>query len=681
MQPSDYPIRRDILKQLWHTFMKTGQVEAIQGTMPDPTIVRSWQRCAPRSDPRQRPRPASLQASSFQAVLKTHVEVMSLARPFLEDIYQFMEGSYCAIVFTDGSGCILDIEGDQSAAVERYGSTTTRIRARDDDATIGGLQAFALKLGSMWAEGHVGTNAMGLTLITATPVQVVGAEHYFEVYHHLATSAAPIHDVSGRIVGTIGIIEPVTAVSRHTLSLVMAAARAITNQLQANLYLEEANHRLAELNTILESINEGIIAWDETRHVHHINKQAGNILQLNPIAMTGKLIDDVLPLPQALIEAIELKKELRDAEIGFYIDGNPVRVSVSLRFIGLGEDRPLAYMVTLRPIERIRQLVQQQVGTQASLVLEDISSYSAVMRPVLRQARTAARGSAPVLLRGEGGVGKNHLARAIHNDGVRASYPFMAINCRAVPHELMVGEFLGHEEDITRNGRPSKFELTNGGTLLLDQVEGLSLEMQSALLHVIETKHVLRLGGTYPIPVDVRIIASTAANLEQMVAEGTFISHLYYRFGVFNVPIPPLRERVEDIPIFAERFLARITDRHRHDVWVDDEAMKVLCRYPWPGNVRELESVLERALNQSSDNVISVMDLPEGIRRGRVVTAVSPQAQPLLTTAEAEREAILQAGWATQGRVTEMAKQLGIGRTTLWRKMKRFNIDPDHFRS
>lgn len=216
--------------------------------------------------------------------------------------------------------------------------------------------------------------------------------------------------------------------------------------------------------------------------------------------------------------------------------------------------------------------------------------------------------------------------------------------------------------------------------MLLDQVESLSLEMQSALLHLIETKHVMRLGGMHPIPVDVRIMATTSADLEHLVAQGQFISHLYYRFGVFNFVIPPLRERVDDIPLLAERFLSRFTTRNEQDTWIEREAMDVLCRYPWPGNVRELESVLERSLNNCYNNVITVSDLPEAIRRGRVVSDKLPQAQPVLTAAEAEREAILRAGWACNGRVTQMAQQLGIGRTTLWRKMKRFNISPEYFK-
>jgi transcriptional activator for dhaKLM operon len=277
-------------------------------------------------------------------------------------------------------------------------------------------------------------------------------------------------------------------------------------------------------------------------------------------------------------------------------------------------------------------------------------------------------------------VGKNHLARAIHNDSQRADKPFISINCRALPHELMISEFLGYERDSSNNTRPSKFELANGGTLLLDQIESLSLEMQAALLQVIETGHVMRLGSVRPIPVDVRIIAATTENLEQLVAEGHFISHLYYRFGVFNITIPPLRERIEDLPLLAERFLARITVSYNKASWIDDGALVVLRRYPWPGNVRELENVLERAIRHSSDDTIHLTDLPDVVRHGRVMAAASPQPLPALSVADAEREAIIRAGWACQGRVTEMAQQLGIGRTTLWRKMKRLNIIPVHFK-
>ncbi len=677
MQPADYPIRRDILKQFWYAFTKSGQVLPVEGREPDPVVLRSWQRCAPRADPRQRPRLVRLQEAALRAILKTHTDLLTLARPFLEDIYQFLEGAYCAIVFTDGAGCVLDLTGDSSIVTQAVDLTTTRGRWPDVLHSANSPNRDALSVGAIWSEGHMGTNALGLALITAMPVQVVGAEHYYEAYHHMATSAAPVHDANGRLVGLIGMVEPVTAVSRHSLSLVMAAARAITNQLQADMYLQEANHRLSEVKAILEAVHEGVISWGADGKINHVNERAGRMLHFSPQTVTGLPLHAVLALPEPIVIALAERREIRDVEVTFEGREQPLRAFASLRILPGTAVSPTGYMLLLRPIEQVRRLVHQQVGTKATLLLDDISAFAPTMRPIIRQARIAARGTAPVLLRGEGGVGKNHLARAIHNDSPRAEQPFMAINCRAIPHELMIREFLGSEED----GRPSKFELANGGTLMLDQIEALSLEMQSALLHVIETGHVMRLGTRRPIPVDVRIIATTSADLEKLVAEKTFISHLYYRFGVFNIAIPPLRERSEDIPMLAARFLARFATAHGQEPQIDDEALQVLRRYPWPGNVRELESVLERALHQSEDYLITLAALPMAVRQGRLVTAASPQAQPVLSVSEAEREAILQAGWACKGRVSEMAQQLGIGRTTLWRKMKRLRISPEDFRN
>ena len=232
-----------------------------------------------------------------------------------------------------------------------------------------------------------------------------------------------------------------------------------------------------------------------------------------------------------------------------------------------------------------------------------------------------------------------------------------------------------------RSGRPSKFELADGGTLYLNQIESLSLEMQAALLHVIETGYVMRLNSTYPIPVDLRIIAATNANMEVLVAERSFLEQLYYRFGVFNIMVPPLRERTADLPQLVSRYMARITPGETSTHEIAAETLEVLRRYPWPGNVRELEQVLERSLHQTRSTTIGVADLPEAIRKGRVLTAGSPAPLPVLTAAEAEREAIIRVGWHCQGRVTAMARELGIGRTTLWRKMKAHNLSPAQFKA
>jgi transcriptional activator for dhaKLM operon len=678
MQPADFPVAHETLSKIWDQFMQYGQVDWPEKTAADPTILASWYRCAYRLDPRATPRPNRAGEQALASIVKARRELIELATPFMEDMHQFMEGSGCAILLADGTGCVHTLVGDQSALDE--------------------LQANGLGRGAYWAEGQLGTIAPALALSEAMPALVIGPEHFYRAYHHLATAAAPVHDVRGRIIGVLTIISPASLGSPHMLSLAMSAARAISNQVNTNWYVDEANQHLSEVNAILAGVTEGVVAWNEQGKILHMNDQAGRILDLRPSSMVGRPLDEMLVLPDNLRRAIDTHQEVRDDETTFMIDGRRVSCLVSLRPIGRRQSnagpgqpdtgqptgqpagQPTGHILLLRPIDQVRRLVHQQIGSRAALTLDDLASQTPRMREVMRQARIAARGTAPVLIRGEGGVGKNHLARAIHNESERHDRPFVAIDCRAIPHELMAAEFLGHARGTGILGQPSKFELAHGGTLLLDQIESLSLELQTALLRALETGYIMRLGGSQPIRLDVRIMAASTADLERRVADDSFISHLYYRFGVFNIYIPPVRERVDDIPLIAERFLARIGQRDQRALWIDDEAMATLCRYPWPGNVREMESALERAVAHSQEGVVRVVNLPESIRSGRVITADSPQAEPVLSVAEAEREAIIRAGQATQGRVTDMAKQLGIGRTTLWRKMKHFNISPADFK-
>ena len=661
MLPTGFNVPPETIRRIWRTFTETGRISADDAALIDPAVVRSWRRCIVRTNPLADFRPQPINPTALASIVRGQQDLITIATPFIEDIHQFTESSDYAILLADGAGCILAIGGDSHAL---------------DKASSLGFRA-----GTYWSEGTAGTNALGLVLQEATAIQIVGAEHYFRVLHGIVTAGAPIHDVRGRIIGVLGMVGSVETATSHTLALVMAAARAVGNQLQANWSLEEANQHLSEVNTIVGAITEGVIVWNQQGEIRQVNAQAGEMLRINPRAAVGRALADVLALPGEVREAIEQGDELADVELTLPMAGRDVRCMLTLRPIFEAGPLPVSYVALLSPIEHVRQIAQQQYGAQTTLSIEDVQAVSGAMRRVVRQARTAARGLAPVLVRGEGGGGKNLLARAIHNDGPRAGGPFIDINCQAIPHELMPREILGHEQDTNTRGQPSKFELAEGGTLLLDEIENLSLELQAALLHVIETRHVMRLGSSTPIPVDARIIATSTANLEDLVAQGSFLSHLYYRFGVFKIDVPSLRERVEDIPLLAERFLARQTARESRAMWIEDEAVVTLGRYPWPGNVRELESVLERAMSQCRDGVIHATDLPEAVRDGRVLSGHYPLARPVISVGEAEREAILRAGWASRGRVTEMARLLGIGRSTLWRKMKALDISPATFKS
>ncbi len=657
MEAKAYPVDLRMLADIWQAFVTTGKINSRQLARLDPTVLQSWRRCMPRLNPWATSRLYVAQGSGLESVLRTQAELISVGMPVIEDIHQFVEGSNCAILLSDGSARIIAVGGDKSA--------------------VRHTESLHLGLGSYWSEGQQGTNALGLVLVNAMPAQVVGAEHYLELYHQFTTSAAPVHDIHGRIIGLLAIVGRAEDANSHTLALVMSAARAISNQLQTNWSLQEANQRLNEVHAVMSTISEGVISWDDEGKINHVNNQAGVMLGINPAIIMGQPVERALNVPTAIQNAIQNGQEIRDVEVNFQINGHGTRSMVTLRPI-IDAANVSGYILLLRPIEEVHQLVQKQAGSHASIRVDDVHGKSTAMRQVIRQIHIAARGLAPVLLQGEGGVGKNHIAQAIHNDSTRAGKPFLAINCRAIPREIMAGELLGEENE--ERIRPSKFELAHGGTLVLDQLDSLSLEMQAALLQVIETGHIMRIGGIHPIPVDVRIIAATSVDLQNQISEGSFLPHLFYRFGVFNIKIPPLRYRVEDIPLLVERIQKRVGRQEGQEIDIDEEVMAILYQYPWPGNVRELESVLERAILQCNNGVITPADLSETVRQGRVLALDSLNPLPLISLAEAEQEAIIRAGWAHNGRVVAMARDLKIGRTTLWRKMKRYNISPEQFK-
>jgi len=243
----------------------------------------------------------------------------------------------------------------------------------------------------------------------------------------------------------------------------------------------------------------------------------------------------------------------------------------------------------------------------------------------------------------------------------------------------VLSEFLGYEAGAQPGGQPSKFELAHGGTLFLDQVDALPQDMQAALVRVIEYGEVIRLGGTRVIPLDVRVMAATDMDLERSVKEYTFRRDLYYRLSPIVIQIPPLRERPEDIAALVERLLEKLSRQFGRSVQIAPAALQRLERYPFPGNITELEIVIERAALHCDGAVIQVEHLPPDVRERRVYAARKGGAEPVRSMSESETAAILAAGRAARGNLSETARTLGIGRSTLWRKMKLLGLTPRDF--
>jgi len=324
-----------------------------------------------------------------------------------------------------------------------------------------------------------------------------------------------------------------------------------------------------------------------------------------------------------------------------------------------------------------------------------IVGAGAAITAAKEEAERASRTDSTVLLRGETGTGKELFAHAIHAAGPRRAGPFIKLNCAAVPAELLESELFGYEEGAftgaRRGGKPGKFELAAGGTLFLDEVGDMPLPMQAKLLRVLQEKEVDRVGGTGSRRLDLRLIAATARNLEEMVGQGTFRADLYYRVNVIPIRIPPLREHPEDLGAIAEAFLARLSaDTGEPKRRLSGELLGILRAYPWPGNVRELQNGLERAVAMSPREVLRPENFPAhllrfslGVRRETTSGAAnaggeeSPAKGPgslASVKAEAERSAILSALAAVGGNRTRAAELLRIHRVKLHEKIKRYGI-------
>ncbi len=650
-------IQSDLLLQEWNSFQQSGRCNE---ALIAPQILRSWQRCKamsiPVSQPHTQPSELPIDLEATQSALVT------FARPYMEDLYQFVEGSGFAVLLVDAALMIIDVIGDVSILEE--------------------LQALGLLCGAKLGEQQIGTMALNMALSEALPWQTRGAEHYCSCFHHFACSAAPIFDVSGQAMGLIGVIGTAASAHAHTLGMVIAVTQAIQAQLRNNMLLAETHAHLGTLNAAIESMSEGLILLDVHGRISKINSHAGQMLGLSAHSAAGRPLTELIELPSTLAITIEHRRSINDKELFFPGHKGSVVALGSVRSVWDRGQRYLGALITLRPSDSVQRLVQRVVGAQASFSFADVNGESAAIQIALRLARIAANSTAPALLVGELGVGKNLFAHAIHNASGRAGEAFVMLNCSAVSRTLLLGELLGYEggQPGHPEGRPGKFELAHAGTLLLEDVGALTMEAQTVLLRVIESRNLIRVSGQRVIPVDLRIIATCTGDLERAVAEGRFRADLFYRLNVLTIDIPPLRARGDDVLLLLDQILGLMAQRLGRKVLFTPEALSALRAYHWPGNIRELESVLETVLHASEKSVLTPADLPTTISQALSNTAPQPlQSRLYDLQASAERDALIRAGRDASGHLGHMAKNLGISRATLWRKMKLYGLTKAQF--
>ena len=536
-------------------------------------------------------------------------------------------------------------------------------------------------VGSILRESVLGTNSTARCLIEKRLVYTASEENWKialrERNQHCA--AAPIKNAEGKLIGVLtltGVQDKFNQniFNQHTLGTVQAAAEAISQQ----LILRQL---LAEQQSILETLNEGVIVVNNKGTIKTVNRYARQIF--NNIVLEGKNLDKALNPDKTQLLSME---PCNDREIIFA----PSKTSCISCLISLMKTPDGGRVLSLRENQRIRAITRRVMGAGASYTFGRIVGNSEALRQTLNKARTCSRTDSTVLLTGESGTGKELFAQAIHNASARGDGPFIAVNCGAIPRDLVQSELFGYVDGAytgaRSGGAPGKFELAEGGTLFLDEIGEMPLEAQTSLLRVLQEGEVVRVGAAHPSKLNVRIIAATNCDLVKAVEISAFRRDLYYRLNVISIPIPALRDRADDICQLVTFFTDRICNNlKRISPQFSAEALEYLRQYDWPGNIRELENIVERIVNMHDGLSIEVQDLPDEILQS-TSQETEQESQPIVlrepnSLKSKEKEHIIQVLAENSGNIKKSAEELGISRPSLYNKLKRWKVDVAEYRN
>jgi len=459
--------------------------------------------------------------------------------------------------------------------------------------------------------------------------------------------------------------------------------------------LEETSclERLDIYQRIFDSIYNGSMVTDTAGYITHFNVPYGQFLGLNPEEQIGKHCTEVIENTRMHIVAQTGKPEINHVHrikgqdmvvqrIPIKKDGKVIAVFGQVMFKDVRDVGKLAKKIALLE-SKVKLYEEELINLRCTrYTFESIVGNSRVVRQLKREALKATANQFPVLISGESGTGKELFAQAIHHGSARRLYPFVRINCAAIPRDLLESELFGYEAGAftgaRSGGKPGKIELAHQGTLFLDEIGDLPLEMQPKLLRVLEEKEFERVGGTRMLRSDFRLISATNQNLEMLLEQKRFRKDLFYRLNVIPLHIPPLKERQADILAIARHLLEQMArEASLLDVKLSEEAQQILFDHAWPGNVRELSNVLERTLSFLEGDVIHAEDLPFYLRRGRSEGKPSGTLNIRDVRAGAEKKAILEALKASRNNKAAAARALGIHRTLLYKKIQQYRIETE----
>jgi len=642
------------VKAAWKQFWDHSEVK-VDGIREE--IVESWKRSKAYGVNPYHMEKMVLSPEELKERIRKNQNLYDVTVPFMNTLHSFEKGAGFLALLCDADGYVLKIFGEED--------------------TIAAVRGNLLVEGACRNEKSIGTNAIGTCIYLKKSLSIIADEHYYKPHNMWSCTAAPILNSEGQLVGALCLSAYWDRVTYHTLGLVVAATEAISRQLA----LVESLDRLAVVNfklgQVLELMSYGVIIVKKNGVITQINSLAIQLLKLkkkDKDEIIGTSICGYLPR-----EVLDLQKILDDNPAG-ETEFNAFLGTLhctALPLVSEGE-RTSEVVVTIRKTEHVYKMVNQIVGSNASFTLDDIVGESEAIREVKNLTEISAPYMSNVLLTGESGTGKELFAQAIHNLSPRANAPFVALNCGALPRSLIESELFGYEggafTSSKKEGQAGKFELANGGTIFLDEIGDMPFDVQANLLRVLQNREVVRIGGKKAIQIDVRVVAATNKDLTEAIDNNSFRKDLYYRLNVFSINIPPLRERKGDVRLLCDYMLQKYAASFGKQIsGFDEDAYRMLEQYNWPGNVRELENCVERSVLIAHGKTVTASDLSGCID---ISDRTATQSKPKLWPASmAEEELIRNAMDVHKGNIRAVSRDLGLSRGTLYRKIKKYNID------
>jgi transcriptional regulator with PAS, ATPase and Fis domain len=606
----------------------------------------------------------NISAFDLNILLAKNKTLIDMTIPYIEQLETFLK-EFISILLVNKEGYIIEVKNCVNSEVESN-------------------KGLNLHVGGRFREEFNGNTSISTAIIENKPISLIKEEHYCNSYHEYATLSAPIYD-GDKILGLLSIIGFGDKTNDHTLGMLAASARAISIGLESEKTNQELKVRYKYENAIVESITDGLLIVDKDGFVNYLNQIGAEILCVDRGKSIGMHLNQVVDFKPVILDVLATGKGYVDKE---FIVKNAA--GTKLHFIKTAvpikdENGNVVIVVdTFRKIKRVHKLVNEMTGAYSNFNFSDIVGSSRKLEECVNTAKIAASSMSNVLITGESGTGKELIAHSIHSFGSRNRQPFVTINCGAIPRELLESELFGYEAGsftgASIKGRIGKFELADGGTIFLDEIGEMPIDMQVKLLRVIQDRKITRIGSNNVFDVDVRILTATNKNLHDLCKKGLFREDLYYRINVLNVHLPPLRERKSDIPELIEHFLINLCRQlNKHVYEVSNNAMKVIMEYDWPGNIRELENVLERAVNICQGNSITEKELDGYLNvlneqvgyRAYETKKLEIEVEPLEIL---EKRAIQNALHVANGNITVTANLLKVTRNTIYNKMKKYSI-------